>query len=143
MANLNDVFLLKTSNLKPKNYDNSDNRERGIKTMNGFQKIDLMGSIQKTPMDAGFGSFPNAKIDSMDETPSSNFKGVMSGLAQNLNSQMNAPDELLKKSMSGDPSVDIHDVMTAMAKAEISISVATQVTSKVIQAYDKIMQISV
>ena len=110
---------------------------------NGFQKIDLMGSIQKTPMDAGFNSFPNIKIDSISETPTANFKDIMSGLANNLNNDINAPDDLLKRTMNGDSSVDIHDVMTAMAKAEINISVATQVTSKVIQAYDKIMQISV
>ena len=33
--------------------------------------------------------------------------------------------------------------MTAMAKSEIAVNVATQLTGKVIQAYDKIMQIQV
>jgi len=56
---------------------------------------------------------------------------------------LNAPDKLLKSAMTGDSDVDIHDVMVAMAKAEMSVSVATQITTKVIQAYDKIMQISV
>lgn len=111
--------------------------------MNGFQKIDLMGKIQKTPMDMNFNSFPGVKLNSLEETPTTNFKGVMSNLASNLNNQINAPDELMTKTMNGDTSVDIHDVMTAMAKAEISVSVATQITSKVIQAYDKIMQITV
>lgn len=106
---------------------------------------DLTGRIQTNMGDMGLGSMPssNMKIDSIGETSSTDFKGVMSGLAQNLNQQMNAPDQLLKASMSGNSDVDIHDVMTAMAKAEISVNVATQVTSKVIQAYDKIMQISV
>ncbi len=111
--------------------------------LNGFDKIDLMGRVQKTPIDGGFGSFLATDLEALDKTPGSNFKGVMSNLAQNLNTDLNAPDDLLKRSMSGDPNVDIHDVMTAMAKAEISVSVATQLTSKVIQAYDKIMQISV
>ena len=31
--------------------------------------------------------------------------------------------------------------MTAMAKAELGVTVATTVTGKIIQAYDKIMQI--
>ena len=39
--------------------------------------------------------------------------------------------------------VDIHDVMTAMSKSEISVSVATQLVGKVINAYDRISQISV
>ncbi len=69
--------------------------------------------------------------------------GVMSGLIEDLNVQMNAPDNMLKDVMSGSKNVDIHDVMTAMAKSEISINVATQITGKVIQAYDKIMQIQV
>lgn len=117
-------------------------------TSNFFQtqKIgagDLTGRIQSGFGDMGISPMsPKINIDATDE-PSTNFKGVMSGLAQNLNQQMNAPDQLLKASMSGNSDVDIHDVMTAMAKAEISVNVATQVTSKVIQAYDKIMQISV
>ena len=38
---------------------------------------------------------------------------------------------------------NIHDVMTAIAKAEISVNVATTATGKVIQAYDKITQIQI
>jgi flagellar hook-basal body complex protein FliE len=96
--------------------------------------VDLTGRIQNTP---------SLGLDSTDGVSQSSFKGVMSGLVSNLNTQMNAPDQLLQASMNGDSSVDIHDVMTAMSKAEISVNVATQLTSKVIQAYDKIMQISV
>lgn len=109
---------------------------------NGFyQKVDLTGRIQNTP--AGFNTMPSTNISSTDESQQSNFKDVMSGLAQNLNQDLNAPDKLLQSAMAGNSDVDIHDVMTAMAKAEISINVATQITTKVIQAYDKIMQISV
>ena len=60
-----------------------------------------------------------------------------------LNQEINAPDNLLKDAMQGNKNVDIHDVMTAMAKSEISINVATQVVGKVINAYDRISQISV
>lgn len=114
-------------------------------TNNFFQssKVDLTGRIQNGIDSLGFNQFPSMNINSVGETPSVNFKGVMTELAQNLNQNMNAPDKLLRASMNGDSNVDIHDVMTAMAKAELSVSVATQVTSKVIQAYDKIMQISV
>lgn len=110
---------------------------------NFFSNVDLVGRIQNSKMDMGLSSTPMAKLDSIDQPESSSFKNVMSGLAQNLNQDLNAPDKLLKGAMAGDKDVDIHDVMTAMAKAEIGINVATQVTSKVIQAYDKIMQISV
>ena len=61
----------------------------------------------------------------------------------NFNKDLNAPDNLLKDVMSGNDDVDIHDVMTAMAKAEINVNVATTVVGKIIQTYDKIMQIQV
>ena len=106
-----------------------------------FQKVNLIGGIQNAPI--GMNSMPSMNTNSLDETQSANFKDVMSGLAHNLNNDLNAPDKLLKSAMTGDSDVDIHDVMVAMAKAEMSVSVATQITTKVIQAYDKIMQISV
>jgi len=111
---------------------------------NFFSKVNLTGHIQSSM--GSMGSMPTlstANIDAIDETSSGSFKGVMSGLTQNLNKDLNAPDQLLKDAMTGQNGVDIHDVMTAMAKAEISVNVATQATTKVIQAYEKIMQISV
>ena len=45
--------------------------------------------------------------------------------------------------MSGNNNIDIHDVMTAMAKSEITVNIATTAVGKVIQAYDKVMQIQV
>ena len=43
--------------------------------------------------------------------------------------------------MEENGNADIHDVMTAMAKAELGVTVATNITTKIVQAYDKIMQI--
>lgn len=105
--------------------------------------IDIVGRIQSSKLDTGFNSMPSARLDGIEKSDGTDFKGVMSGLVGNLNQDLNAPDQLLKDAMSGNNNVDIHDVMTAMAKAELSVNVATQVTSKVIQAYDKIMQIQV
>ncbi len=115
---------------------------------NGFYtpKINLSGHVQNGEAGMKLGSMPSIaspKLDQISEVSSTSFKGVMSGLVQNLNQSLSAPDQLLSASMSENSDVDIHDVMTAMAKAEISVNVATQITSKVIQAYDKIMQISV
>lgn len=108
-----------------------------------FPKIDLAGRIQQSKIDTGLGSMPSIRIDAISDTPTTSFKGVMNNLTNNLNQEINAPDQLLKDAMTGNNNVDIHDVMTAMAKAELSVSVATQVTTKVIQAYDKIMSIQV
>ena len=78
------------------------------------------------------------------EQPETNdFSAVLSGLVENMNKEVEAPDTLMKDAMMGNKNVDIHDVMTAMAKAELNVSIATQVTSKIIQTYEKITSIQV
>lgn len=112
--------------------------------VNGFQKVDLAGKIQSMSSDMNF--MPSTGLSSLEKADGSeatSFKGVMSGLVQNVNKDLSAPDQLLRGAMTGNEDVDIHDVMTAMAKAEMTVSVATQVTSKIVQSYEKIMQISV
>ncbi len=108
-----------------------------------YPQYDLAGRIQHTKLDTGVGQMPSARMSGVETPDTADFKQVMSGLVENLNTELNAPDNLLKDVMSGSNNVDIHDVMTAMAKSEISINVATQITGKVIQAYDKVMQIQV
>ncbi len=71
------------------------------------------------------------------------FKSVLSGLVSNLNDSIEKPDQLLNQQMSGNSEVDIHDVMTAIAKAEIGVTLATQITSKVVSAYNTVSQISI
>ncbi len=116
--------------------------ERQVDLMDSFYpQYDLAGRIQHTKLDTGM--TPSVRMSRVEDNASPDFKQVMSGLVENLNTELNAPDNLLKDVMSGNSNVDIHDVMTAMAKSEISINVATQITGKVIQAYDKVMQIQV
>ena len=111
---------------------------------NGFYpRYDLEARIQHTKLDSWGYDIPSARMNRVEEVGTADFSSVMSGLVENLNTQMEAPDNLLKDAMMGNQNVDIHDVMTAMAKAELSVSVATTITGKVIQAYDKIMQIQI
>ena len=107
-----------------------------------YPQYDLEARIQHTKLDS-WGNIPSARMNRVEETESTDFQSVMSGLVENLNTSMNAPDNLLKDAMMGSENVDIHDVMTAIAKAEISVNIATTATGKVIQAYDKIMQIQI
>jgi len=110
-----------------------------------FPKYDLASRIQHTKFDTGMnGMMPKTvRMESVEAPETQNFKQVFTGLVENLNAQMEAPDNLLKDVMSGNKNVDIHDVMTAMSKSEIAVNVATQLTGKVINAYDRISQISV
>ncbi len=108
-----------------------------------YPQYELAGRIQHTKLDTGFSGIPSARMNRIETTSSPDFKQVMSGLIENFNAELNAPDNLLKDAMSGNNNVDIHDVMTAMAKSEVSVNVATQMVGKVIQAYDRVMQIQV
>jgi len=110
---------------------------------NGFYPhYDLEARIQHTKLDS-WGDIPSARMNRVEEPSTADFKSVMSGLVEGMNTQMNAPDNLMKDVMMGSENVDIHDVMTAMAKAELAVNIATTATGKVIQAYDKIMQIQI
>ena len=105
-----------------------------------YQHMGLTGRIQLTPRS----SMPSLRsLDALETENKETFKDTINNLARGIDKEMNAPGELLTSSLQGNTDIDIHDVMTAMAKAEMSVSVAAQITSKVIQAYDKIMQISV
>ena len=108
-----------------------------------YPRYDLEARIQHTKLDSWGYDMPSARMNRVEEVGTADFSSVMSGLVENLNTQMEAPDNLLKDAMMGNENVDIHDVMTAMSKAELAVSVATTVTGKVIQAYDKIMQLQI
>ena len=111
---------------------------------NGFiPRYDLEARIQHSKIDSWGYNMPSARMNRVEEVGTADFSSVMSGLVENLNTTMEAPDNLLKDAMMGNQNVDVHDVMTAMSKAELSITVATTVTGKVIQAYDKIMQLQI
>ena len=82
-------------------------------------------------------------VSNLNESNGASFKDVLSGLVTNLNNEIEKPDQLLNEQMMGNSEVDIHDVVTAMAKAELGISMAAQMTSKVVTAYNTVMQISI
>jgi flagellar hook-basal body complex protein FliE len=110
---------------------------------NGFYpQYDLEARIQHTKLDS-WGDIPSARMNRVEEPSTADFKSVMSGLVEGMNTSMNAHDNMLRDVMMGSENVDIHDVMTAMAKAELSVNIATTAVGKVIQAYDKIMQIQI
>jgi flagellar hook-basal body complex protein FliE len=108
-----------------------------------FPQYDLTSRIAKSKIDASFNNMPSARLKSIEAPETGNFKQVFTGMLDELNTEMNAPDNMLKDLMSGNKNVDIHDVMTAMSKSEVTINVATQMIGKVINAYDRISQISV
>lgn len=103
--------------------------------------IDMFSRIEPSKYtDLGKQSFRFKSIE-QPETP--DFKAVFSGLVENLNQDMKKPDQLLQDYMTGVGNVDVHDIMIAVNKSEAAAQLATTVTTKIISAYDKIMQISI
>ncbi len=109
---------------------------------NYFPSYNLSGRIQHTKFASGM-NMPSVRMDRVEKPETSDFKAVFSGLVENLNNEMNAPDNMLRDVMQGNENVDIHDVMVAISKSEISVNVATQLVGKVINAYDRISQMNV
>lgn len=95
----------------------------------------------QTPQSTGFvSSFGSQSLESVDAPQKGGFKSMMSSMSK-LNETVNAPDQLLKDSLTGN--ADIHDVIIAMNKAELGVNIATQLTTKIVQSYEKIMSIQV
>ncbi len=70
------------------------------------------------------------------------FKSVLGNVVHSVNETMGAPDALMHEAMTTG-NVDVHDVMVANAKSEVLLNVTTQIATKVIQAYDRILQIQI
>jgi flagellar hook-basal body complex protein FliE len=79
-------------------------------------------------------------------TPAQNTQGsfldTLRNTLQNANSTLQKPDQLLNDAVLGGKA-DVHDVMIANAQAELTVNIAAQGTTKLVQAYDKITQIQV
>lgn len=104
--------------------------------MNAIPRIGLE-SLQKTDFTGQV-----RKLQFEPDVQGPTFKDVMGGVVSNVNETLGAPDALMRQSMTGG-TVDVHDVMIANAKAELAINVTAQVATKVVQAYDRILQIQI
>ena len=101
-------------------------------------KIQLSADIFETKMS----TFNNPiRLDNIDESAEiPKFGELFTGLLKNVDATVKAPDKVLENVLL-DKGADIHDVMIAMSKAELSVNISTQMTSKVVQAYEKVMSI--
>ena len=104
-----------------------------------FPRINMVGSMTGDKLNV---NMQPMRMDRVDSNSGVSFSQTLLNAAKNLNDTVNAPDTVMQDMLQGN-GADIHDVITAINKAELSVSVATQITTKVIQAYDKIMNIQV
>ncbi len=105
----------------------------------GFSpKINLNERIEPSKITT---KFTPMRLNNLEQPEAPNFKGVLTSLVENLNQDLNAPDQLTKDAMNG--KADVHDVMAAIANSEIQVNIATTAVGKIIQSYEKIMQITI
>ncbi len=106
----------------------------------GFSpKINLFERIEPSKLHSE--SIAPMRMQNIEQPEGPNFKGVISGLVEKLNTEVSAPDTILNQALVGN--ADVHDVMAAISKAEIQMNIATTVTTKVLQTYEKVMQIQI
>ncbi|GBF22793.1 flagellar hook-basal body complex protein FliE [Candidatus Gastranaerophilus sp. (ex Termes propinquus)] len=103
-------------------------------------KINLFERMEPTKLNTGTPMEP-MRMKSIEQPETADFKSVVSGLVENLNTTISAPDKVMADAMMD--KADIHDVMAALSKAEISVNMVTGVTTKIIQSYEKVMQIQI
>lgn len=106
----------------------------------GSRNLTLQGKIHNPYFNTSF--MKNSSMG-VDETQKKSFSDVLGDVSTAINKDLDAPDKILADVINGTGDADVHDVTVAMAKAEMTVSLVTQVTSKVIQAYEKISQIAV
>ena len=82
----------------------------------------------------------NISINSDDKNIPS-FKETFGNMLNAINETTNKPSELAEAAMQG--KADIHEVMAAIAQSELTVQTATTVTGKILQTYEKIMQIQI
>ena len=105
-----------------------------------FPKLGLISSIQNSKLNTNMQPLRLDGIDTQNKIGT--FSETMINMARNLNETVNAPDTVMQDMLTGN-GADIHDVITAINKAELSVTMATQMTTKDVQAYEKIMNIQV
>ena len=76
-----------------------------------------------------------------DEINVKSFKDVMGDMMTQINEVTNKPEQLATAAMQG--KADIHEVMSAIAQSELTVQAATTITGKILQTYEKIMQIQI
>jgi len=109
--------------------------------MDGFTpKVQLRADISETKLNTLDEPMRMDRITDPDGTPS--FNDVMKSLVKNLDTTVKAPDQVLQDAITGN-NADVHDVMIAISKAEIGLNLATSITTKVVQSYEKVMSIQV
>ena len=78
---------------------------------------------------------------SFDSQNKVSFKDTLSSMVNELNETTQKPQQMANDMLQG--KADIHDVMASIAQSELTVQAATTITGKILQTYEKIMQIQI
>ena len=104
--------------------------------MNNLNKVNFYRMNKIEPMNLS----GNISINS-DDVKIKSFKDTIGDLMTEINEVANKPQIIASEAMQG--RADIHDVMSAIAQSELTVQAATTITGKILQTYEKIMQIQI
>ena len=104
--------------------------------MDSMNRVNFFQTNKIQPMQLNGG----VSIDAQDTNVKS-FKEVVSSMMSEINEVTNKPQEITNDMLQG--KADIHDVMAAIAQSELTVQAATTITGKILQTYEKIMQIQI
>lgn len=82
----------------------------------------------------------NISINSSENNIPS-FKETFGNMLNQINEVTAKPEQMTQAAMQG--KADIHEVMAAIAQSELTVQAATTITGKILQTYEKIMQIQI
>lgn len=100
--------------------------------MSDFTVYNNLPRIMPTPSGVNSGTTP---------APADGFGGVLKSALNEVNDLQNGSQNELHKFMNNDS--DLHSVMIALEKADISFQMMMQVRNKIVSAYQEIMKTQV
>ena len=104
--------------------------------MNKINQVNFFKMQNIEPMNLNGGISINS-----DEMNVKSFKDVVGDMMREMNEVTKKPEEMVQAAMQG--KADIHDVMASIAQSELTVQAATTFTGKILQTYEKIMQIQI
>jgi flagellar hook-basal body complex protein FliE len=114
-------------------------------SMSQFMGQDLMkgsyGVFPKTPSVPGHNNLAG-HVSHNEGIGGATFGSTINSMINRANSVMATPDHLAIEAVNTG-SVDIHEVMIAIGKADVAFKMITAVTQKVVGAFDKLTSLQV
>ena len=102
----------------------------------------LLVQLRSMAQDAGIPPSESVSAEHSPATDAVDFSKVLENSMQAVNVRTSEAAQLRESFETGNPNVELADVMIAAQKARISFEALTQVRNKMVSAYQEIMRMS-